>query len=66
MNKSVLAARALFEIDPFLDVDIFPEGIVAQNVERFVDGLDVLVEECDDLYMKFACARWPGTAGSRC
>ncbi len=52
VNKARLAARALFEIDPYLEVEIFPEGITAENYEGFLDGLDLLIEECDDLYMK--------------
>src|SRR5262249_32643522 len=55
INKAILAARQLFELDPYLDVQIFPEGITDANLEAFftVGGpLDLLVEECDDLYAK--------------
>lgn len=54
-NKSVLAARQLAEIDPYLDVELLTEGITDANLERFlvVGGkLDLIIEECDDLYTK--------------
>ena len=55
VNKAVLAARQLFEIDPYLDVEIFPVGIREESLAGFfgnVVPLDVLVEECDDLWAK--------------
>lgn len=53
--KVVLAARQLFEMDPYLKIQIFPEGIRENNLGAFFDSygrLDLLVEECDDLGMK--------------
>jgi molybdopterin/thiamine biosynthesis adenylyltransferase len=56
VNKAVLAARALFEIDPYLEIEIFQDGVTEQTIDAFLgDGagrIDVLVEECDDLPMK--------------
>lgn len=56
VNKAVLAARRLFEIDPYLQIDIFPEGVTDENLDRFLGAhgseQTLLVEECDDLYMK--------------
>jgi nitroreductase len=54
-NKAVLTARQLYEIDPYLRVEVFEQGVQPSNVERFIMGapkLDLLIEECDDLYMK--------------
>jgi hypothetical protein len=54
-NKCVLAARALAELDPYLDVSILERGITDENLEEFLVGggkLDLLIEECDDLYEK--------------
>jgi len=53
--KTVLAARAMFEIDPYLEVTTFSAGLDARNVDEFLTGggqLDLLVEECDDLELK--------------
>lgn len=52
VNKAVVAARRVAEIDPYLSVQISATGLTGDNVESFVDGLDVLVEECDELGMK--------------
>ena len=55
LNKTILAARQLFEINPFLKIELFEEGIRESNMDAFFvsDGsLDLLIEECDDLYVK--------------
>lgn len=52
VHKATLAARQLAEIDPWLEVDVFPEGATAENLDRLLDGVDLLVEECDDLEVK--------------
>jgi nitroreductase/molybdopterin/thiamine biosynthesis adenylyltransferase len=55
--KTTLAARELFELDPYLDISVFPEGLRDDNMDAFLlEGgrLDLLVEECDDLFMKLA------------
>ncbi len=52
LPKTVMAARRLAEMDPYLDVEIVLEGVVAAGIDAFLDGLDLLVEECDDLWMK--------------
>ncbi|WP_437973864.1 Rv1355c family protein [Sorangium sp. So ce295] len=55
LPKVVATAREIAELDPFLHVTCFPEGVTADNIERFLlDGgkLDVLVDECDSLDIK--------------
>ena len=52
-NKAVLAARQLYELDPYLEIELFPSGVSAHNIGEFLAApLDVLIEECDDLGMK--------------
>lgn len=53
-NKTVVSARRIAEIDPYVKVHIFPEGITKENMEEFLTGLDLVVEECDSLDIKFA------------
>jgi molybdopterin/thiamine biosynthesis adenylyltransferase/nitroreductase len=58
MNKAVLAARSIAEIDPFLNVVCYEDGLTAANLDAFLTvgrRLDVLVEECDGLEMKVRC-----------
>ncbi|WP_331730574.1 ThiF family adenylyltransferase (plasmid) [Kitasatospora sp. NBC_00070] len=58
LNKCVIAARQMAEIDPWLDIEIYPGGLTDDVMERFFSGgsgpIDLLVEECDTPYVKFA------------
>ena len=54
-EKTVLTARQILELNPYASVTTYPEGLNDENLGRFLDSprpLDVLVEECDDLFMK--------------
>ncbi len=57
VNKAVIVARRIARIDPYLEVAIFEEGVTEANVERFLDGLDLLIEECDGLRIKHEVRR---------
>jgi molybdopterin/thiamine biosynthesis adenylyltransferase len=53
--KVCITAREIAEIDPYLHVTCFPDGITEDNVDSFLLGsspLDVVVEECDSLDIK--------------
>jgi len=55
LNKAVIVAREIAEMDPFLKVEVLQEGITDQNLEGFLtenDGLDLLIDECDSLEFK--------------
>lgn len=55
INKAVLAAREIFEINPYARVSVFPEGITEENIDLFLGAdapISLLFEECDDLYIK--------------
>ncbi|MGQ4598284.1 Rv1355c family protein [Nocardia sp. R6R-6] len=52
VNKAVVTARRIAELDPYLPVDIFAAGVDENSVDAFLDGLAVVVEECDSLDMK--------------
>ncbi len=56
LPKAILTARAIAELDPYARVRPFLEGLNDQNLDAFLcpDGrpLDLVVEECDDLYVK--------------
>ena len=63
LNKAVVVSRRIAELDPYIEIALSPEGLTAVNVEPFVDGLDLLVEECDSLDLKLlvrAAARRAG------
>jgi tRNA A37 threonylcarbamoyladenosine dehydratase len=55
VEKVVIAAREISEIDPYLKVTLFREGINEENIGEFLTGngkLDLVVDECDSLDIK--------------
>lgn len=53
-NKAVVAARRLSELDPYLPLSVWPDGVGPETVGEFLDGLDIVVDECDSLDVKVA------------
>lgn len=51
--KVELAARKIYEINPYAQVEIFPEGLNKDNIGKFVEGLDVMIDELDNLAVKY-------------
>ncbi|GAB1812851.1 Rv1355c family protein [Mycobacterium sp. MUNTM1] len=54
LNKAQVAARRVAELDPYLAVEVFDAGINTDTIDAFLDGLDIVIEECDSLDMKVA------------
>ncbi|MEU2006039.1 Rv1355c family protein [Rhodococcus sp. NPDC019627] len=54
VNKSVVAARRLAEIDPYMDVSLWEDGVSTDTVAAFLDGTDVVIDECDSLDVKLS------------
>jgi tRNA A37 threonylcarbamoyladenosine dehydratase len=55
IEKVVIAAREISEIDPYLKITLYREGISENNIDDFLqkDGaLDLLIDECDSLDIK--------------
>ncbi|MEL7155874.1 MAG: Rv1355c family protein, partial [Actinomycetota bacterium] len=50
--KVHLLARRVAELDPYLPVRLYDQGIDGTNVDEFLADLDVVVEECDSLDVK--------------
>lgn len=56
-KKVIIVAREIAEIDPYLKVTLFPEGINQENMHDFFTlggHLDLLIEECDSLPVKIS------------
>jgi len=47
LRKTAIVARRIARIDPYLKVTVFEDGVTPGNLAAFLDGLDLLVEECD-------------------
>lgn len=52
LPKTVLAARELAGLDPYLEVTCLHDGATEENLADLFDGVDVLVDACDGLAMK--------------
>ncbi|CRZ15384.1 Rv1355c family protein [Mycolicibacterium neworleansense] len=52
LNKAVVAARRIAEIDPYIKVRIDRNGAVTESIDHFLGDLDIVVEECDSLDAK--------------
>jgi len=51
-NKAELVAQYIYQLNPYADISVYSEGINGKNVGEFLDGLDILIEELDDVEMK--------------
>lgn len=52
VNKAIVTARRIAELDPYLTVEVRGGGVDEQTADEFVDGLSIVVEECDSLDVK--------------
>ncbi|MBX7430543.1 Rv1355c family protein [Mycobacterium sp. Y57] len=52
VNKATAAARRIAEIDPYLPVLVHDSALTAGTIDGFLDGLDIVIEECDSLDVK--------------
>jgi molybdopterin/thiamine biosynthesis adenylyltransferase len=55
LPKTEVVTREIAEIDPYLKVTVYNDGLTAENMDRFFSeggNLDLLIEECDSLEMK--------------
>jgi len=53
LNKSVLSARQMTEINPYLEIKSYAHGIIQDSIETFLnEDIDILIEEIDALELK--------------
>jgi hypothetical protein len=52
MPKWIVAARSIAEVDPFINIVAYPEGITEKNIDSFMSRCDVVVDACDGLSAK--------------
>jgi molybdopterin/thiamine biosynthesis adenylyltransferase len=51
--KVEMAARRIYEINPYAEIELYPEGLTKDNIEKFCSDLDVVVDELDNLAIKY-------------
>lgn len=50
-NKTMVAARQIYGLNPYAKLTLFSKGI-EKNLKQFISGLDIIVDEIDDVFMK--------------
>lgn len=66
IKKTVVVAREIAEIDPYLKVTLFSDGLTEENADNFFlqnGKLDVCIEVCDGLYTKIFSRQKAKTLG---
>lgn len=60
MKKTDIAAKNIWELDPFAEISLFESGINEQNIEAFIlqnPKLDMFIDEMDSIPMKIVSRR---------
>jgi len=52
LEKVKMTARQIYLLDPYAEIEIFPEGLTEENIELFFDGLDIVIDELDTIPIK--------------
>lgn len=51
--KVEMAAKFIYQINPYATVELFSEGLQPSNIEGFFKGLDIVIDELDNLAVKY-------------
>lgn len=58
LNKAIIAARQIYEQNPYANLVLFTDGVTSENIPEFIDGqgpgdrADIVIDECDSLAIK--------------
>ena len=63
INKAIISARQMMEINPYLAIEIYEKGLDAGNTEAFLISpkIDILIEEIDNLKIKLTLREYAKT-----
>ena len=55
-SKTDVAARCVWELDPFAELELWREGVGASTLQKFITDprLDIFIDEMDDIELKFS------------
>jgi hypothetical protein len=51
--KVAITARQIYEINPYAKVEVFTDGLTPKNIGKFFNGLDIMIDELDNLAVKY-------------
>ncbi|WP_434421375.1 Rv1355c family protein [Nannocystis pusilla] len=58
LNKAIIAARQIYEQNPYANLVLFTDGVTTDNIGEFIDGTgpgdraDIVIDECDSIQIK--------------
>ena len=52
-QKTEIIAQKLLAMNPYQDLKLFQEGLTEENMEKFMTGLDVMIDEVDNMAIKY-------------
>lgn len=54
LNKTLMTARQIYELNPYAKVEIFSEGLTEKNLNKFFASpkLDIIIDELDNIAIK--------------
>jgi len=55
-NKTYLAAKQIYEINPYAKLILYPEGLTPENIKSYLTDdpkPNLIIDECDNLTIKF-------------
>ncbi len=55
LRKVEMTARQIYELNPYAEVEIYPDGLTPENIGRFFSEpkLDIVIDELDNLAVKY-------------
>ncbi len=51
-DKANFFAEQIYEIDPWAELELYDKGVTKDNLEEFIRGLDIFIDEMDSLDLK--------------
>lgn len=51
--KVEMVAKKVYEINPYSIIEVYPEGLSKNNIDHFFKNLDLVVDEVDNIAVKF-------------
>jgi hypothetical protein len=51
--KVEMAARRMYEINPYMNIELYKDGIHPENIDDFFKGVDIMIDELDNIAIKY-------------
>lgn len=54
-NKTYVTAREVWNVDPYADLHLYPDGVSRENLKDFITGdprLDIMIDQMDNIELK--------------